>query len=201
MKTFLATTAAALVFAPGLAIAGPYEAPPAPPPVIIPDPVEPFEGFYAGLEFGHVMPEMDETRGPQSPFGDLNLDDGTAWGVFAGYNIQNGSMVYGGELRWLHFNDTAGLFGAEIESTIDLRGRVGFATGNFLVYGALGYSFAEGFGVDFDGPNYGIGAEYNVTDNFFLGADLTARDLEGDSGGFSYEAEANTATLRVGFRF
>jgi opacity protein-like surface antigen len=71
-----------------------------------------------------------------------------------------------------------------------------------LFYAALGYSwssFDPGFGgsVDLDGMNFGLGAEYNLSDSFFVGADYTGRSLEG--GG--YEADLNTVTLRAGFRF
>jgi opacity protein-like surface antigen len=162
-----------------------------------------FECFYIGLEIGHGMGTGTEQVSPTASF---PLDyDGTAYGVFAGYNVQNGSLVYGGELRFLHLDFEDTVSGFEVDSVIDLRARVGFAASDaLLVYGAVGYSSAEAAAAGsftMTGFNYGAGAEYNVSESFFVGVDLTGRDLEGSDGGFDYDGTVNTATLRVGFRF
>lgn len=203
--------AAAILAASAVAATAGGVAPPPPAPVVVVPPVieDPFDGFYVGVEYGHAMGELTELLGSQTfANGDLDLDNGTAYGVFAGYNVQNGSLVYGGEIRFLHFNDfQSSIFPVvELESTIDLRARVGFAAGSaVLVYGALGYSMVDGTvpsgSVDLDGINYGAGVEYNVTESIFVGADYTGRMVEGSAGGFDYEGDVNTATLRLGFRF
>ncbi len=195
--------AAAIVAASAtIAFAGGTATPPPAAVVIAPEPPSlAFEGPYAGLEFGLLQPSLTEDGTT-----DLDLDDGSGYGLFAGYNIQNGSLVYGGELRYVVFQDAIGLGGAEIENVIDLRARVGFAASEqLMVYGAAGYSMADATNgatsVDLEGFSYGIGMEYNINERLFLGADFTGRDLEGDAGGLTYEGDANTATLRLGLRF
>jgi outer membrane immunogenic protein len=104
-----------------------------------------FDGFYAGLSYGTVSGQAIN-RPPAA--GQLTLlDDGTAFGGVAGYNVQNGAFVLGGELRYLHVNGFENIlagFGvvAFASDVTDLRGRVGYAMGNFMVYGALGYSWS-----------------------------------------------------------
>lgn len=195
-------TLTALLLSTSAAFAGPVDVPPVlPPVVIVPD--EPFEGAYIGLEYGHGSGSVDAsvTGGPVISY-DL---DGEAYGAFAGYNVQNGSLIYGGELRYLHLNleDPTAVF--QVDSVLDLRARVGFAASDqLLIYGAAGYSIAQATvvtGFDMTGFNYGAGVEYNVTERWFLGADVTARDLEGTLGAVTYDGMVNTATLRVGFRF
>lgn len=192
-----------------MAFAGPIEVPHAPPPVY----VEPencvlaFDCFYAGIEFGYGMGEGDQTDGIiGGPIVVTPLDyDGAVYGAFAGYNFQNGNMIYGGELRYLHLNLNDAAAGFEVNSTLDLRARLGFAASDqLMVYGALGWSIADATAAadfDMDGFNYGIGAEYNVSESFFVGADFTGRQLEGSLGVVDHEGTVNTATLRVGFRF
>ncbi len=192
----------ALAVTASTAFAGPADVPPPPPPVIVPV-EEPFEGFYVGLEYGHGTGSADE-QAIGAPLRTIDYD-GEAYGAFAGYNFQNGSIVYGGEIRYLHLTFEDALATFTVDSVVDVRARVGFAPSDqFLIYAAAGYSMAQATsGVSFDmtGFNYGVGAEYNVTDSFFVGADYTARQLEGDHGAFTVEGDVNTATLRVGFRF
>lgn len=189
------------------AFAGPVDVPAPPPPVIVLAD-DPFDGFYAGLEIGYGFSEarQDEENGGTGGFGDYDPDDGLVWGGFAGYNFQNGSLVYSGEVRYLHLDieDPVALF--TIENVFDVRARLGFAASDaILLYGAVGYSSASAelgaASFDLTGLNYGLGAEYNVNESIFVGVDYTGRMLEGSNGGFDYEADVNTATFRVGFRF
>ncbi len=202
----IVSLAAALIAFATPALAGPIVAPPAPPPVVIAPErcAQPFDCFYAGIElgFGHGTGTESTT---QTIFSQPLDYDGEVYGVFAGFNIQNGSLVYGGEARYLHLNLTDATTGFEVNSVVDLRARLGFAASDrLLVYGAAGYSMADATAAssfDMTGFNYGAGAEYNISDSFFLGIDLTGRDLEGSLGIFDYEGTVNTATLRAGFRF
>jgi outer membrane immunogenic protein len=167
-----------------------------------------FDGFYAGLSYGTVSGQVVDTP---PPGGQLTLlDDGTAFGGVAGYNVQNGAFVLGGELRYLHLNGFENIlagFGvaASFDSVTDIRGRAGYAMGNFMVYGALGYSWSN-YGnlagdVDVDGVNYGLGVEFNVTDSIFVGADYTWRDLDGFDAPVTSEVDLDTFTLTGGIRF
>lgn len=208
MVRFLLSAAFLSISALSAQAGGIADEPPAP--VIVPAPVVAptgFDGPYVGLEFGTAGIDAAETSGPFTPFGDLGVQDGDVIGIFAGYNWQRGSLVYGAEARRLNFSGTASILnpGETIEGVTDLRGRVGLAAGDALFYAAAGYSIGEldlaPPAVDLDGFNLGIGMEYNINPRWFLGVDFTARDLEGEAGGFTYEVDLNTVTLRAGFRF
>jgi len=72
---------------------------------------------------------------------------GISFGGLAGYNFQNGNLVYGGELEYslttLYGDDgqlgghTNGLDGG---SEMSVRGRFGWATGSTLLYATAGYA-------------------------------------------------------------
>ncbi|MEJ6394471.1 outer membrane beta-barrel protein [Gymnodinialimonas sp. 2305UL16-5] len=199
--------AIAVLLSPSAAFAGPIDAPPPPPPVVVAVD-EPFEGPYVGLEFGHVFGDGELTQsvpGATTTTLDLDYDNGTAWGIFGGYNVQNGAMVYGGEARYLHLNEIGAGDDYEIPYVADLRARIGYAAGDVMFYGAAGVSFSEYesgvTSIDLTGYNLGLGAEYNVSENLFLRADFTARELSGDSGGQDLDQTINTVTIGAGLRF
>jgi outer membrane immunogenic protein len=212
MSNTFTLAAVGLIASASAAVAGGYGETSTPPAVI--QPVDPmvsgaFDGFYAGLSYGTVMGQIVDTP---PPGGQLTLlEDGTAFGGVAGYNFQSGSFVFGGELRYLHLNGfEASLAGfgvvASFDSLTDLRARVGYAMGDFMVYGALGHTWGAtyenlGNDVDLSGVNYGLGVEYNVTEAIFVGADYTWRQLDGSDGLFESESDIDTFTLRGGIRF
>ena len=206
IRTALVGTFSLLVGASAALAEGGQALPPPPPLLVVPERcTAAFDCAYIGVEFGQVS--GDFTALAQTEPLALSMEDGDALGVFAGYNWQNGNLVYGGEVRYLRFNDyaTAPGLGFSVDNVLDLRARLGFAGERTLFYGALGYSLGEGTApagnVDLDGFNFGLGAEYNVTDSFFVGVDYTGRQMEGDLGVFSYEGDVNTLTLRLGLRF
>ncbi|WP_071675222.1 outer membrane protein [Nioella nitratireducens] len=212
MKPHLLATAALIASASPLLADGMTPAPrmPAVQPAVVPTmQITDWSGPYAGLTFGMTGGDMSTT--PPSPGNDLN--DGTAIGGILGYNYQNGALVYGGELGLHSFNDTYVVPGVgnddTIDTAVDLRGRVGYAVGRSLIYGAAGYSWADmsinggADGASLTGPSLGIGVDYMVTDNVFLGLDYTRRFLEGDNdlNTFSIDSNVDTVSLRAGFRF
>jgi outer membrane immunogenic protein len=153
-----------------------------------------FEGFYVGLAFGHVGGDGLERGGANN--GPFDVDRDSAFGAFGGYNYQNGNLVLGAELAaW------------PVDTTISDGSTVGWATGDVLVYGALGWSWARtentvsGSDVDHDGHSLGLGVEYNITEALFLGLDYTTRGLDGEERGVEYDMDVNTLSLRGGFRF
>lgn len=198
--TVIAVTSFSAAYADG---PGPASAPSV---VGAPPPPQSFAGAYAGLEFGKVGSTGDETitTGPIfSP--DISFTNGDALGAFAGYNAQSGRFVYGGELRYLSFDDFE-LGGFDGDNVIDVRGRVGFVTGSVMLYGALGWSWWSTSNLsvdgDLDGVNLGVGMEYNVTDRFLLGVDYTLRKVDGNlSADREYDGDLDTISLRAGMRF
>ncbi|MEQ8365810.1 MAG: outer membrane beta-barrel protein [Roseicyclus sp.] len=204
LRTALVTSAT-LVFATGAALAEGGNAAPPPPPVIVAQ--TGFEGLYAGLEFGLGL--GGSINNTASPDGIPDFEDGSAFGVFVGYNWQRDSLVFGGDLRYLAFDgmttDAGGGAIIEVDNVIDLRGRLGFDAGDTLFYGAVGYSLANatdaGGSFDMDGFNYGLGVEYNLNEDLFVGLDYTGREMDGTSGAANYESSLDTLTLRLGLRF
>jgi opacity protein-like surface antigen len=183
------------------AVAGgiaPVVAEPAPV-VVAPAPiVTDWSGIYGGLSYSKAMGDID--------FGDGSTDfeDGSAPGAFVGYNFQNGAFVYGAELAYQGFNDLKldGFGGDGVHDGIDLKGRLGYSAGRALPYLALGYSMAkydDGIDddIDLDGVSYGLGLDYLVTDNIFVGAEYLKRDMSSDDP----DVSASTLGLRVGYKF
>ncbi|HHB81169.1 MAG TPA: hypothetical protein ENK83_05410, partial [Aliiroseovarius sp.] len=111
---------------------------------------------------------------------------GPLYGAFAGYNMQSGNMVYGVELAYSAANVqiNGGAFpGYSYDRFIDLKGRVGYAMDNVLVYGEIGGSTAHWGGTAEDanvnGLMLGLGVDVAVGDKTFVGLEYVVRDLSG----------------------
>jgi opacity protein-like surface antigen len=138
-------------------------------------------GGYVGLSYGNVTGDVDLL-----PTNMEELDDGALTSLFFGYQVQRGSLVYGGELSLneIDGSDVTGYVGiSDIADMSDLKGRIGYAYKSFLLYGLVGYSVGtlndNGLMWDVDGMNYGLGVDYAVTDNWLLGMEYLVRNVEG----------------------
>ncbi|MEX1180083.1 MAG: outer membrane beta-barrel protein [Cucumibacter sp.] len=155
-----------------------------------------WSGFYAGVQGGLFngtgwIEEYEELIGIWpivGPFG----------GVFAGFNAQHNSIVFGVEAD---FNvasasgETQGMaeadfyeYGSSVDSFGSIRKRIGVTAGNWLFFGTAGIAFANGeFWSSYcDGecalPEYqdvthfgfvvGAGAEYALSDTVSIRKDL-----------------------------
>ena len=153
--------------------------------VIAPPPtstVTDWSGGYVGLSYGFASGDYSFTSAPSG----RDMDDGSLTQLFGGYQVQRGALVYGGELAFGSAQDTVvtGFPNAQVTDMIDLKGRVGYASGDFLIYGVLGYTMSEYSNTikwDIGGINYGIGVDYAISDNFVIGAEYLIRDLSGDN--------------------
>jgi outer membrane immunogenic protein len=146
--------------------------------------------------------------------------EGPAFGAFGGYMWGNGNLVYGvegaislGGVYEVTTDDTT-TYKDEYEYTrfIDVKGRVGYAVSNFLLYGALGMSqarFESDIGssdqanTNTSGMVFGLGADYQIADRYFVGAEYLRRDYDFFDSGQSVDidAEIDTFTLRAGMKF
>lgn len=205
MKRLLLTTAVASLAASSvLAGAVVYVAPPTSPVVattVATPHVTDWSGFYAGLSAGGLNGD-----GGDDPF----TFDGTAYGAFAGYNMQRGAFVYGGELAYTYADTTyesgvgsgSGEFGL-----FDLKARAGYSLGTALVYLAAGGTFgvySDDAGYDnaaVSGYNYGIGAEYKFGEHMFVGVEYLARDVSIEDTPDVEGASVDTFALRAGWHF
>lgn len=171
-------------------------------------------GFYGGIGYS-VSTEGDIKQ--HSNLHPIEISSSPIE-VFAGYNWTKNQMVYGAELSY----SSAGIWesGYEneygLEQFVDLRGRVGYAMDNWLIYGVISASFAEyvyrtsdtagasGYGV-------GIGASYKVTDNIFIGSEVLFRSLDtyenlstkkGKGGSWNDNGtEFSTLSVKIGYLF
>jgi outer membrane immunogenic protein len=106
---------------------------------------------------------------------------GFGGGAFAGYNLQNGGIVYGldGDLGLSRAKGTAGGVTAKQGFDGALRARLGYDLGPVMVYGAAGGAFTRATataGAVSDtkthlGFTVGAGADIKVTDNLFARAE------------------------------
>jgi outer membrane immunogenic protein len=95
-----------------------------------------WSGLYLGVHAGGMGVSQDTKRTSFSVTATSTESQGTVGGVMGGYNFQNGPWVYGVEMdgTW-GCTDSACLYSA--------RGRLGYATGKFLLFGTAGVSLHE----------------------------------------------------------
>ena len=171
-------------------------------PVIIPptSTVTDWSGGYVGLSYSSVDGTMCYD-GTCNYIYDYSAD--TAIGVFGGYNWQRSNFVYGGEL-----NVTVGPLSQESHSDelgtrTELRARVGYAMGDALVYGFLGYGTSSittsAREYDVAGGTYGLGIDYMVTDSMFAGLEVSNLELLGQTNDEIHNI--NVISLRIGYNY
>ncbi len=207
-KTSLA--AAAIVALPITAAAGnltaPTVSPPPPEPVAQPD----WSGFYAGAQASFDTGGVDFYNNNAFVVSRV-FDPTTNYGAFAGYNIQNGALVYGGELAITTASGAVTGFPAAVFTSpaVDLKARIGYSMGSALVYGFAGgssLSLDNAIGLIYDtvGLNYGIGASYLIGDNLFIGAEYLLRDMTGprrDDPARTGNITTQSVEIRAGWQF
>lgn len=207
MKTALAIAALAALTGPALA-GGPTMVADDPMPAAAPAAVDvhDWSGPYVGLSYGKTSGSLDY----ENPAFSYDVENGTSRSIYAGYLLQRGNFVYGGELAYSSLKDTQ-IVGFPAESytkALDLKGRFGVANGRMLAYGVLGWSkvdFERGATVtDFSGLAYGVGFAYAATNNIDVGLEYLSRTVDGTSPNGAPQTVTiglDTLSLRVGLSF
>lgn len=161
-------------------------------------------GGYAGLSVGTTINSELTAEGE----GTFEIDDAAIYGGFAGYQVQNGTLVYGGEIAISDAPDA--ILVAEPDYSvdapvIDVKGRLGYAFGDALAYGVLGFSSLSvsngSQDLDSTGFNFGAGIDYLVGDNIVLGAEYLARRTSGEESGNDFDTDLDSFSLRASFKF
>lgn len=158
-----------------------------------------WNGGYIGLSFGpNITNELTDSSGV------FEAEETTTFGLFGGYQMQSGALVYGGEIAFSSSNDMTFEFeGTEIATgdynITDLKARAGFALNNALVYGVGGYSIVSSAD-DSDGFNFGIGAEYKTASNLVIGIEYLARQTTFDDND-DVDANLDTLSIRAAFSY
>ncbi|MBL1434747.1 MAG: porin family protein [Rhodobacteraceae bacterium] len=164
-----------------------------------------WSGFYGGANVGFASGNI--ANGNASD----DLADNTLFGVFAGYNMQRGNMVFGGEIDYAITPVEFANFSVTLDEIVDAKARVGYAFGNALVYGVLGYSFANlnelADHASLSGVSFGAGVDYKIGSRYFVGAEYLARSFSGDfvvtpGPGTAFSNQiVSTVKLRAGISF
>ena len=113
---------------------------------------------------------------------------GPAGGLHIGYNFQAAHFVIGGEADTMFGSIKAGsLGGASFNQDYlsSARAKAGYAFGDFLAYGTLGWAFSTGTYEDplasqsktITGSVFGLGAEYALTRNVSIRAEYLRYDF------------------------
>jgi len=110
--------------------------PPGPSPYYAPASYYNWGGWYAGLNLGYQW--GDVTNNPTSPSGLLG-------GAQVGYNWQNGGFVLGAEtdIQLSGADDTFAPWKFSNPWFGTLRGRIGYAMNNILIYGTGGFAYGD----------------------------------------------------------
>lgn len=187
------------------------EEPPAPEAVTIePAPLNTWSGPYAGVALGYGFGETN------TPGGAIDTD-GFLGSGFAGYNFQQGPLVFGAEAD-AGYNAIEGTSaGTTAEGGFDgsLRARMGVAvTNDVLVYGTAGgaaarHEIADAAGSDSQtllGWTAGAGVDAMLTDQVFGRAEYRYSDFGSEtfntgSGAQSVDATQNRIQLGLGVKF
>jgi outer membrane immunogenic protein len=93
-------------------------------------------GFYAGLNLGYAFGKVTN----------LNIDpNGVAGGAQVGYNWQSGPLVFGAEadIQGSGADDTFAPYKFSNPWFGTLRGRIGYALNNILIYGTGGFAYGD----------------------------------------------------------
>lgn len=170
-----------------------------------------FTGAYAGAGISNIT--GDFAAPDEIGEIDIAIKSDTILTGFGGYQVQNGALVYGGELAISQANDNGiSLIGIEgLDTTaIDIKGRLGYVLNEkVMAYGTAGFSrFStdlEALGTDVtletDGFIVGAGIDYLATDNIVLGAEFTNRQVDGSIEDVDVEFDVNSLSVRASYKF
>jgi outer membrane immunogenic protein len=203
---------------------------PLPPQGGVADVIHDWGGGYVGVVGGGAVGEVETQTGSGALFSETPLRGGLA-GVTAGYNIQNGNMVYGVEadVSWAKAKGDKACEGFPAQNCYyelgwqgTARARVGVAMDRTLLYVTGGLAVAGGKGgVDpilgaIDGQDQqtyfgyvaGVGAEYAMTDALSFKAEYLYTDYRQRTSPLgtvsptdSYKSDPSSHLFRVGVNY
>lgn len=162
-------------------------------PIYAPTSVTQWSGFYAGINGGFAWGTT--VNSPALPGGAVNNNaSGWALGAQAGYNVDMGGFVLGGETD-LHFgsigyrqNIAGGTFEAKTDFFGTLRARAGVPVGQVMPYATAGLAYGRGIAQETTGVvtsqtathvgwTAGLGLEAMATPNISIKAEYVFVDL------------------------
>ena len=212
VATLMATTMAAAAFSAAKAADAVNEVPQAPVAYDQPAPVSNWSGAYLG---GTVNYDWGRFEGSRNA-------DGFGGGLYGGYNMQNGQIVYGAEAD-INLGDEKGSAGTGGAGEAlrgkqgvngSLRARVGYDMNPFLLYGTAGLAASDNKvsnSTSSDsatalGYTVGAGVEAMVTDNItarveYRYSDYQNKDFGLDTGSVSRGFDDHSVKAGIGVKF
>lgn len=149
------------------------------------------EGPYAGLQFGGS--NIDTNVGVDG--------NGGSFGGFAGYNFYFGQAMLGAEVDYDATNYELSGGAGDVDSTARFKLRGGYDLGGGLAFFTAGWVRATTSALgDDNGYFYGIGYDYPVTDQIFVGAELLKHEFD-DFNNLGVDVDVTTFKVRGGFNF
>jgi outer membrane immunogenic protein len=185
-------------------------------------------GFYVGAHAGGAFSDafdIELSLGGASDSEELEVDNTWLAGVHLGYNWQStGGLVLGVEGAWSFLGGDRSVEDSDVEVDdqwlASIRGRLGYAFGQTLVYATGGVAFLnsdkeELFGNLFDetttGWVAGAGVEYKIRQNVSLGLEglyyafeedsVTLGQIEGQNLNLDVDRDFWTVQARITYHF
>ena len=168
-------------------------------------------GFYVGFAADITAPEFDNSNVM------VPIQENAAFGFYGGYNFALGdNFVVGAEVGVggpVPFQTSNGTPDFEYENSANARLRGGYAVGNALIYGTLGYqvvNYGAAAGISTEGTAeglvYGVGIEVLLIDNVSFRLDYTSAHMNLENGtingaGGDAQLDENAIALGVALRF
>ncbi len=158
-------------------------------------------GFYLGGGFMALDGDLTYAGNTPPEYGLA----GKTTAAYAGFNLQNGQLVYGAEAAYaLGGAARDGDTNFQFNDVFDVKARLGVGLGDALIYGVAGWSSAtwdeNGVGQTANGLNLGLGVDYQVSEGFFVGVEYIFRDLE-EGLNADFLAPLRSIQLRAGLNF
>jgi outer membrane immunogenic protein len=193
MRKFLLAAAASFSAA-APAVAADFASPQAPPPAYPPPPIFTWTGLYVGAQIGYGWATNTLTVYPAG-FGTNFTPNGVVGGAHLGYDWQMNQAVVGieGDIEGTgidrSFSPGGALYTTSIPVQGSIRGRLGIAFDQVLLYATGGVEFAgidnsvSGIGIvdqssqTRTGWTAGAGIEYAVTPNWYIRAEYRYTDF------------------------
>jgi outer membrane immunogenic protein len=195
-----------------------YEEPPAPVAPMEQPPINTWAGPYAGISIGYGFGGRTNANSFTTPRRAIGIEtDGLIVGGFAGYNLQNGGLVYGFEGD-VNYNGIGGHeAGTGTHTGVDgsLRARFGYAvTDSVLLYATGGGALerkkiSDPIGSDtaaLFGYTVGAGIDAMVTQNVFgrleyRWTDYGSKTMNTGSGAQRVDSQNHRVTVGMGVKF
>lgn len=146
-------------------------------------------GGYVGGQIGNL-----DVNGTGTADG-----DDTAYGLFAGYDLDLGQWVLGGEVE-IDFTDLNLSGAASVDSVARLKLRAGYEFGQVLGYVTGGAARLDSTLGNDTGGFLGVGLAYRLNGPVTIGGEVLYDKFDNINGS-GIDADATSVSLRAAFRF